>query len=158
MRRLLVLWVAVLAGLSSCSTVSGQVDAVMGYVQSENGLPPEKQQYLVTIGAIGKGETVRFFTSGGMSFEEAGHLFTDVRIAEYWLPDHDHTQDRVWSIPLTDVKSIKFTDTDAWTTSDYLTVTPDKGAPQRVYLQTDGFAKRFYEAVTAQWKKVRAQR
>jgi len=150
--RLLVLAVAAVFALSACSYITGSVE-------SEDGLSASQERYLVKIGMIDKGEDVRFFTSGGLAFEESGHLFTDVRVGAYWLPDHTDEEDKVEWILLKDVKAIELTDTDAWTHSDYVTVTPEKGDPLKVYLPgSDGFPKRFHEALIKQWEKVKAQK
>ncbi|GAA2656299.1 hypothetical protein Adu01nite_91540 [Paractinoplanes durhamensis] len=137
--------------LSACSVV-------LDNVESED-LPADRENYLVRIGMIDKGENVRFFTSGGVPFEEAGQLFTDVRVGSYWLPDHDHQEDKVQSILLKDVTAIEFTDRDAWTYADYVTVTPAKGTDMKVYLPgSDDFPERFYEALKKQWRNVNAQK
>jgi hypothetical protein len=146
-----VLAVVTVFGLSACS-------AVLDTVESED-LPADRENYLVRIGMIENGENVRFFTSGGVSFEEAGHLFTDVRVGSYWLPDHAHEEDKLESILLADVTSIEFTDLDTWTYADYVTVTPAKGPAMKVYLPgSDGFPERFYDALSKQWKKTKAQK
>jgi len=150
---LLVVAVAALLALSACSYVMGSVEF------EDGGLSASQERYLVKIGMIDKGEDVRFFTSGGLDFEESGHLFTDVRVGAYWLPDHTDKEDRVEWILLKDVQAIELTETDAWTYSDYVTVTPGKGDPLKVYLPgSDGFPKRFHEALTRQWEKVKAQK
>jgi hypothetical protein len=73
--------------LAECSVVQDNVES--------EDLPADRENYLVRIVMIDKGENVRFFTSGGVPFEEAGQLFTDLRVGSYWLPDHDHQEDKV---------------------------------------------------------------
>jgi hypothetical protein len=143
--------VAALLALSACSLVTGPE-------QSEDGLPDDQTNYLVTIGIIDKGEAVRFYVGGALSFEEQGSLFTDERVGAYWLPDFAHEEDRVEGILLKDVKSIKFTETDdSWAYDSYIDVTPEKGKALRVHLPgSGGFPKRFYKALKKQWEKVRA--
>lgn len=146
----LVLAVVALFALGACS-------AVFGSVESEDGLSESQERYLVKIGMIDEGEGIRYFTSGGLSFEESGHLFTDVRVGAYWLPDHAPEEDRVESLLLKDVRAIEFTDSDAWSHADYVTVKPEKGESLRVYLPgSEGFSERFHQALIKQWKKVGA--